>query len=185
MNQQPPKKTTTIDALREFASAGAILATSVFPHFVDQELLSSEPRLAGALDPFPDDDWSAGVFFEMEGDVTGPIGILFTEDTVDAVATRGPLAGAEGAGGSESMVLELGNIVASQTVSVIADAIGGRILHSIPAFVRGRAEREFAYRIARLCDRDTGEAQKRMEIEFVDLDSRLRILLVMLPIFEE
>ena len=166
----------------EFASAGAIIATSVFPHFVDQELFSSEPRVVPALDPFPIDDWCTGVFFEMEGDLSGPIGILFSRSMVEAIEGLGPLAPRDR---SESMVLELGNIVASQTVSVIADAIGGRILHSIPAYVKGRAEREFSYRIARCCDRDTGDRRRRVEIEFSDMDGQLRTLLVMMPVLED
>jgi hypothetical protein len=84
---------------------------------------------------------SSGIFFELEGDVAGCVALLFAEREA-----RSSPAAASANEVDASLVLELANIVASQIVSGLADALRGRILLSLPSAVATGAERELARR---------------------------------------
>jgi hypothetical protein len=74
-----------------------------------------------------------------------------------------------------SLSTELGNIVASQTMSAIADRLGGRILLSVPLLVMEDADTAFASMI-----RDRG-ADRFVECELTDSVREIRVRLVFVP----
>ena len=83
-----------------------------------------------AWQPDADEAFHVGVFFELEGDVSGSMSLIFDRETstalVDTLAPglTGPAA--------ESMLCEVANIVVSQVVSAVADVMGGRVTLSVP-----------------------------------------------------
>ena len=81
----------------------------------------------------------------------------------------------------DSIVLELGNVVASQIISAIADRMRGRIVLSIPHMVKGGADRELAWRARHSALPEASACPSRVETEFTDHTGRLRALVVIVP----
>lgn len=118
-------------------------------------------------------DWGTGVYFELEGDAVGCIALLLRETGVARAASAG-------AGASEAprpLLIELANIVASQVVSGLADALAGRILPSIPRLASGPPERELARRRERL---RLGAHAVRIELGFRAEGCEPELLLVLI-----
>jgi chemotaxis protein CheY-P-specific phosphatase CheC len=76
------------------------------------------------------------VVFEMQGSLSGVIALVLTRHARDAV-----LEAMGAAPGTASALREVGNIVASQAVSAVADHLGGRITLSLPTLVQEDAAR--------------------------------------------
>jgi hypothetical protein len=165
--REKPRQDPTPERLEELAAEGALGAATAFAQLVDRPLLARQVRRVGAEEPLPASDWASGVFFQVEGDLRGHVALLLSAQTRDALP--------------ESLVVELGNIVASRAVSAIADGIGGRIVLSIPSLMAEHPARELAGRAQRLA---AGSSGARIELAFEDPGGALRALLVLLPALE-
>ncbi len=75
----------------------------------------------------------------------------------------------------ESALRELGNIVASHTMSAIADRLGGRILLSVPLLVMEDADTAFTSMI-----RERG-AERCVECELTDSARDIHVRLIFVP----
>ena len=125
------------------------------------------------------DDWSSGVFFELEGCLDAVVAILFRESVRDEVV-RQMLGESEEPLSRESIeavIMELGNILVSRVASAIADTIGERLLPSIPVLALGDA----AEQLVALCAARDFDPSLRIESEFSDREGELGGLLVMIP----
>ena len=90
------------------------------------------------------------MIFEVEGELSGLVAILLP--TVSREVLGALLVGRDTPRDCEaatrSALRELGNIVASHTVSAIADQLGVRILLSVPTLVMEHADVAFLDRLA-------------------------------------
>jgi chemotaxis protein CheY-P-specific phosphatase CheC len=115
----------------ELARIGARRAAAAFASILGGEMRAGEPRER----PAASDDAVTGVIFEMRGSVPGLIALLFPrsacESVVEALCSERDVASPNG----KSALREVGNIVASQAVSAVADHLGGRITLSVPTLV--------------------------------------------------
>ena len=121
---------------RELARIGAENAESVFSLLADRNIEMGEvvARPAPPAGPPTPCDWDCGVMFELEGSFTAWVALLFRETQRDALVERmlGEQAKSMGEIAIESALMEVANIVASHVASGIADALGGRLLPSVP-----------------------------------------------------
>ena len=118
-----------------------------------------------------------GILFELAGRLAGRLGLF-----VDAPTRRSlvrllldedePEAPAEMV---ESALCELANIVASQTVSAIADALGAAVTLSVPQLVHERAGAAF------VAAREGGAGVRAFASELASSHAELRVLLVLAP----
>ena len=136
----PPLPQSEIDRLCELASVGASLASAALGRLMGVNIQSRAPRVCGPADSTVTERWCTGILFEAGGDLTGLVAIvlpeldrnLVVEQMLGELATRGSPA--------ESALRELGNIVASQTVSAIADSLDATIMLSVPTLVMQDAD---------------------------------------------
>ena len=114
----------------------------------------------------------------MNGDLCGGVALLLVSDSRDRVVRS--LLGVDREADVDpdaafSAVGELGNIVASRTISAMADTLGARILLSLPNLATERAE--FALESWVSEHRRRGPVL-RFEIELADIEGSFRALLV-------
>ncbi len=165
------------DSLREIAGIGSSSAALALARLLGRPIL---PRLPIARDA---DHWSAAadwhtcILVEAVGDLTGLVALLIPAEALDTIVRR--LVGDAFDGSHDEAVAsalrEFGNILASQTVSAIANALDGRILLSVPdlltdADAPALGER-VAARLPRMC----------IETELHDTDGVVYALLVLVP----
>jgi chemotaxis protein CheC len=165
----------------KLTSVGAGHAASAFSQLTGRPISMREPEVL--RDPkWPGsvaDDWSSGVFFELDGCLDAIVAILFRESVRDVVVRQmlgdpdGPLTRES----IEAVIMELGNILVSRVASAIADSIGERLLPSIPVLALGDA----ADQLSGLCAVRGVDPSVRVECEFVDRDAELGGLLVLIP----
>jgi chemotaxis protein CheC len=171
----PPLPQSEIDRLCELASVGASLASAAFSVLIGANIQNRAPRVCGPADSTASEHWCTGILFEAEGDLTGLVAIVLpeldrnfaVEQMLGESGPRGPLA--------ESALRELGNIVASQTVSAIADCLGTTILLSVPTLVM-----EDAGVVLRSLISQRG-AGVRIETDLYGTDGEVNALLVFAP----
>ncbi len=169
------------DRARELANVGAGHAASAFAQLVGREIQMRSPELL--RDPkWPAcvaDDWSSGVFFELEGCLDAVVAILFRESVRDEVVRQmlGEPSGELARESIEAVIMELGNILVSRVASAIADTLGERLLPSIPVLALGDA----ADQLSALCAERGVDAGVRIESEFLDGEAELGGLLVLIP----
>ena len=85
--------------------------------------------------PTREDVWCTGILFEAQGDLSGLVAIVLPRSERD-LATELMVGQADPERRlMESALRELGNIIASQTVSAMADSLGATILLSVPTLV--------------------------------------------------
>jgi len=182
MTTTVPRKLTAarVSELKEASSLGA---SAAFEQFAGATLVADKPVLRDVAEPLQPELWRTGIFFEFHGELAGNIAILLSRPTCDAVAgvLEGVMNGAPNAEARDSIVLELGNVVASQIVSTIADRLSGRIVLSIPHMVADGAERELAWRVRHGALPGAEAGLARIDTEFVDAPGRLRALVVLVP----
>jgi len=133
---------TSLERLHELASLGAQRAARALSEFAGTSVGVGPLRAGDTVKAPP---FETGIVFEVGGRLTGRLGLF-----LDALSRRAlvrllldedePEAPAEMVA---SALCELANIVASQTVSAIADNLGGRISLSIPKLVFERAGQSF------------------------------------------
>ena len=131
------------DRTRELANVGAGHAASAFAQLVGREIQMKAPELMRD-DKWPQsvaDDWSSGVFFELEGCLDAVVAILFREQVRDEVVAQmlGMSSESLNRESTEGVIMELGNILVSRVASAIADTLGERLLPSIPVLALGDA----------------------------------------------
>ena len=170
------------DRMRELTSVGAGHAASAFSQLTRRSIQMRTPEVL--LDPkWPAsvaDEWSSGVFFELEGCLSAVVAILFRDPVRDVVVRqvlgepdRAPLAQES----VEAVIMELGNILVSRVASAIADTMGERLLPSIPVLALGDA----AVQLQALCEQCHADPGVRIECEFTDRDQELGGLMVLIP----
>jgi chemotaxis protein CheC len=172
---------TEPDRMLELTSVGAGHAASAFSQLTGRKIGMRPPAVL--RDPkWPAcvaDDWSSGVFFELEGCLEAVVAILFRESVRDVVVrqmlneTTGPLRRES----IEAVIMELGNILVSRVASAIADTVGERLLPSIPVLALGDA----AEQLVSLCAQCGADPTLRIECEFSDRERELGGLLVLIP----
>ncbi|MCA9511032.1 MAG: chemotaxis protein CheC [Myxococcota bacterium] len=129
--------------LRETARIGFENAESAFTLLADRAIEMGDVAVASPDARRPiDAAWDAGVLFELEGCLDACVALLFRAEHRDALVERmmgespkalGPLA-------VEATLTEVANILASHVASGIADALGERLLPSVPMlFAEGAA----------------------------------------------
>jgi chemotaxis protein CheY-P-specific phosphatase CheC len=134
MSEETPGNGST--HMHALANVGAAAAAAAMAHLLGHRIQASPTR------PCRDEDAEPGkggavVLFEATGSLSGVIGLVLPGETCDSVL-RVLLRETEVDAASEaadSALRELGNIVASQTISAIANVLGGRILLSVPKLV--------------------------------------------------
>ena len=165
------------ERLRELASLGAQRAAKVFAEFAGASVQAGPLRAGEALKATP---FETGVIFRVEGQLTGYLALcldplsrrslvrlLLDEDEPEAPPDM-----------VASALCELANIVVSQAVSAIADALGAAISLSIPELALERVA-------ARLWEARAGLGGAARDLAFVSELSapgtELRVLLVIAP----
>lgn len=125
-----------VGRLSELAFVGASCAGRAFGMILNRNILSGEPSIEDVERFGADGRWSTGVIFEAEGDLSGLVAILLPAASRQQLndILLGPAADDDGTA-MESALREVGNIIASHTISGIADTLGGRILLSVPILV--------------------------------------------------
>jgi len=180
LTSQTPLTAACVVELKE---ASAVGATAAFAQFVGVTLVAGKPVVRDADEALEPDTWKTGVFFEIHGDFVGNIAILLAQPARDAVTAvlENAMAGSPCDDARDSIVLELGNVVASQIVSTIADRMQGRIVLSIPHMVKGGVDRELAWRVRHTALPEASVRPSRVETEFADPSGVLRALVVLVP----
>jgi chemotaxis protein CheY-P-specific phosphatase CheC len=161
-----------IAALGELAALGASCAAQALGMILGREIVARSPRAVDEQTYLPDPNWGTGVIFEADGELSGLIALLLPEASRVRLAEQ--LVGG-GGDGLESALRELGNIVASHTVSAIADGLGARILLSVPILVMEDAESAV---VSMIGQRDPAHC---FESQLVDESSQLTAALVFIP----
>ncbi len=165
------------ERLYELTSIGASHAAMAFTLLLHRAIASSAPVFREADEYCADNSWSTGVIFQADGELSGLVAILLPSASRDIIAER-LIRGDDPAGrhkAVESALRELGNIVASQTMSAIADRLGGRILLSVPLLVLEDADSAFASML-----RERG-AEHCVECELTDSSREIQVRLVFAP----
>ena len=175
MISQTPLPPEDLDRLCELATLGASLASIALGALVELPVHPGTTRVCRPTDPIRADSWSTGILFEAEGDLTGVVAIVLPEDRCEFAVER--MLGREYASMefAESALREFGNIIASHTVSAMADALDATILISVPTLaVRGAG----AVLGALIAERS---APVRIETDLLGPDDEIEALLVFVP----
>jgi chemotaxis protein CheC len=165
------------EQLYELTSIGASHASMAFTLLLHRAIAPSVPHFVDLDEYSADDTWKTGVIFQADGELTGLVAILLPAHSCDIVSERLVRDGDSEDHDHviESALRELGNIVASQTMSAIADRLGGRILLSVPVLVMDGADTAFESML-----RDRG-AKHCVECELTDATSEIHVRLIFAP----
>jgi chemotaxis protein CheC len=164
-----------IERLCELASVGASLASRAFGRLLGGTVDFRAPRVCGPNDPTESERWCTGILFESRGDLTGLVAIVLPASDRDLAVELMVGQADPGSGLAESALRELGNIIASQTVSAIADSLDATILLSVPTLVMRDAGVVLSSLISQ---RGTGA---RIETDLCRPDGAVSALLVLAP----
>ena len=167
-----------IDRLRELAHIGASWAATAFARLAGRTILTRVPLVHGPDRFRKRGEWQTGVFCDVSGGLDGLVAIFMPPTTRKSVVT---LLCGEASPPREleaSALSEFGNILASQTVSAIADTLGTRILPGLPDLVIQDAESALQ---ARMSPRHQPPAPLYIESELFDRRGDFRALHVLLP----
>jgi chemotaxis protein CheY-P-specific phosphatase CheC len=174
-SSSPPLAQAEIDRLCALASVGAGPASTAFSRLLGGTVLNRAPRVCGPADPAESERWCTGILFEAEGYMTGLVAIVMPRSDRDRAVELMVGKADPHSGIVESALRELGNIIASQTVSAIADSLDATILLSVPTLVM-----EDAGVVLRSLISQRG-AQLRVETDLYRPDGELGALLVFAP----
>jgi chemotaxis protein CheY-P-specific phosphatase CheC len=152
------------ESLYELSSVGAIRAAHALSTILGHEIAAGTPRVQQIDRDWADGSWGTGVIFEVDGEISGLVAILLP--TISRKLLGALLLGKDTPRNHESAtrsaLRELGNIVASHTVTGIADRLGTRIMLSVPTLVMENADQAFLDQLA-----ETGTT-RCIESEFSD-----------------
>jgi len=168
-----------LERLRELAGVGASSAASALSQLLGRPVLARPPGVSDAHSK-AHFEGSAAILFEATGDLSGVLALVLSERSREAVVARlfGDLSGEPPALAVESALREIGNILASQMLSAMADDLGARILLSVPALVLTSADDALAARIAQR------GASLRLDSDLRDRDGEVTVHLVFVPDLE-
>ncbi|MBW2272678.1 MAG: hypothetical protein JRG96_05375 [Deltaproteobacteria bacterium] len=178
-------KSKDLDQLCELAGIGAGHAAIAFSQLTGRSIQTGPPRVYGGVeaeiadDPAVAEEWCSGVVFEFEGCVEALVAIMFRESVRDSVV-RQLLGSAEEPlprESVESVLMEVGNILASCVASSIADTLGEPLLPSIPTLAMEHAQSE----LAELASRRSGQFEVRIECELLEPGGEMGGLVVLIP----
>jgi chemotaxis protein CheC len=167
-----------IDRLRELAHIGASWAATAFARLAGRTILTRVPVVHGPERFRKRGEWATGVFCDFEGGMQGLVAIFLPAPTRDTVISL--LCGDQAPPRelAASALSEFGNILASQTVSAIAETLGQVLLPSVPELVLEDAETALQ---ARMSPRHREPPPLYIESELFDRQGRFRALHVVLP----
>lgn len=175
-----------IDRFAELASIGAGHAVTAFSQLTGHTITMDSPRLRIPDVAQPETSegeggWSSGVLFEFDGCIDALVGILFRPAMCDAVVHK--LVGGSDQYHSpeiaESVLMEVGNILASHVASAIADTLSARLLPSIPTIEMENAGKM----LEEWAEARIGSRAPRIECQFTDDEGQLGGLVVLIPNF--
>jgi chemotaxis protein CheC len=170
-----PYSEAEIDRFCELAALGASFASTALGSLIAVDVHDRPPRLCRPADPTPAERFATGIVFEVEGDFDGLVAIVLPESRSE-VAVERMLGRADASTElAESALRELGNIIASHTVSAIADAMGVTVLLSIPMLARREADVVLGALIAER------SAPLRIEVDLCGPDGSSEAVLVFVP----
>ena len=166
---------TELGRLCELTDVGASCAAEAFGTILGCEVVASPPRVQRVAGYVADRRVATAVIFEADGELSGLIALLLPAESRDALGAL--LLGMERPEPQvmEPALRELGNIIASQTISAIADTLGGRILLSVPDLVLENAGEALASLIA-----ERG-VETCIENELSDAAGDLHAMLLFIP----
>jgi chemotaxis protein CheY-P-specific phosphatase CheC len=165
------------ESLREIAEIGSSSAARALARFLGRPILPRLPTARDAENWSAPGDWETCIVVEAEGDLTGLVALLIPSGTRETILRRlvGDAFGTSKDEVATSALREFGNILASQTVSAIANALDGRILLSVPDLLTdtdaSALDERVASRLPRIC----------IETELRDTDGVVYALLVLIP----
>jgi len=166
----------TLEGLIDLCAAGAGWAATALEQLVGRSVASGPPVLCEGGESEEHGPWRTALFFETEGALPGLVILLLSPASRDLLLRT--LLGGDGApdpGTRASALRELGNIVASQTVSAMANRLGATVLLSVPRLVDGDVEVDLAGVLAHRGSRG------RLESLLTDARGALKGLLVIAP----
>jgi chemotaxis protein CheY-P-specific phosphatase CheC len=167
-----------VESLRGLVEAGASGAAAALAELVGRSVFHRMAVGSEGAAELAAGQRRIGVFFEVEGQLRGMVALLLAPAACDTIVRnlQGGGAGSDhGPQSSASALCEVGNIVASQTMSTVADTLGARILLSVPKLVSEDADAALARRVA---ERQRRGAVLRLESALVDCDEAFEALLV-------
>jgi chemotaxis protein CheY-P-specific phosphatase CheC len=176
MDGQPKQ---ALERLFELSTTGAGWAATALEQLVGRTVLNRMPALREETESPETGPWQTALLFETDGELPGLVALLLTSASCDLL-TR-VLLGGDGDPGDErraSALRELGNIVASQTVSAMANALGATVLLSVPRLLDGDVEDALASAIAA---RRSHRERARIESALTCTRGELRALLIFAP----
>jgi chemotaxis protein CheC len=179
MSASHDKPEGALENLIELAALGADWAATALAQLVGRRVSSSAPVLCEASASQWAGSCRTAIFFETEGSLPGLIAILLTVDSRDVMLRM--LLGENGDPDPEaqmSALCELGNIVASQTVSAMANDLGETVLLSVPQLMDGDVETHLA---KALVTRRSGGGSARIESALCDTQGEVYARLVIAP----
>jgi chemotaxis protein CheC len=167
-----------VDRLRELSHIGASWAATAFARLVTRTILTRVPIVHGPDRFRKRGEWQTGIFCDVRGALGGMVALFMPVQTREAVVA---LLCGEPDPPQEvvaSALSEFGNILASQTVSAIADTLGATILPGLPELVLYDAETTLQ---ARMSPRHRPPAPLYIESELFDRQGEFRALHVFVP----
>ncbi|MDH5305671.1 MAG: chemotaxis protein CheC [Myxococcales bacterium] len=167
-----------IDRLRELAHIGASWAATAFARLVGRTILTRVPLVHGPDRFRKRGEWETGIFCVIEGALDGVVAVFLPKAPRDAVLELLCKRQSPPKEMAASALTEFGSILTSQTVSAIADTIGGRILPGVPELVLENAETALQ---ARMSPRHRPPPPLYIESELFDRQGDFRALHVVLP----
>ncbi len=168
---------TSAERLRELASLGAQRAAQALGQLAGIRVEVGPACACDATKALP---FEAGVLFEVGGQLTGRLG-LFLDGLTRRSLVRLLLDEEEPEAPSDmvaSALCEFGNIVASQTVSAIADTLGAGITLSVPRLALERAGSAF---VAACAARGEAAGELTFASELEAPGAELHLLLIFAP----
>jgi chemotaxis protein CheY-P-specific phosphatase CheC len=169
-----PSELALAGRFSKLAWIGARRAAAAFASLLGREMRAGEPRPRTTGGAGARGDAETAVIFEMQDAVRGLIALLLSREVCKSVfSTLCPETEASSAAG-ESALREVGNIVASQAVSAVADHLGGRVTLSVPILAAERGGMIFDQLLG---ERREGRAGFVTEVELCESGERRGLLL--------
>jgi chemotaxis protein CheY-P-specific phosphatase CheC len=127
------------DAVLELSSLGAERAAAAYASLLGRPVRAQDPRAVSEGSGLSAAKAETAVCFEMEGALQGVVALLLPDASREALLDA--LEADTAAAVRQSALREVGNIVASQAVSAVADRLGARIALSVPTLVAAEGDR--------------------------------------------
>jgi chemotaxis protein CheY-P-specific phosphatase CheC len=131
----------------ELSSLGAERAAAAYASLLGRPVRPEDPHAVSEASGLSAAHAETAVCFEMEGAVHGVVALLLTDAAREALLDA--LGADTAAAVRQSALREVGNIVASQAVSAVADRLGSRIALSVPTLVAAEGDRTLLRLISR------------------------------------